>query len=114
MKHILGAIRSLMILLALTAAAAVGACAWISRQGNAAYTEIHTGDEKRQVTERFNMPFSVQRSGEGHLAFTNDLCSKPCAQRLWFDNRFSLDTQAWSFDLDEQGRVVGKNAWASP
>lgn len=46
--------------------------------------------------------------------YASQPCGGDCAERLWFENRLSLDTEAWSVELDKSGRVIKKSRWISP
>lgn len=92
----------------------VGACSYIASSRNSAYEAVNVGDSKESVMSLFKAEPIVERAaGEPFTRYASSRCAE-CAERLWFENRLTLDTHAWSVDIDETGTVISKAEWASP
>jgi hypothetical protein len=89
-------------------------CAYISHKGNSAYEVTQAGDMQSAVIEKFDMPFVRKASGERFAKYAAEGCMKPCAERLWFENRMSLGIEAWTVDFDKRGLAIDKYHWVSP
>jgi hypothetical protein len=89
-------------------------CAYLSSKGNSSYEDTKLGDSRAVVIERFNMPFISNSSSVPLSGYAEEGCKSPCAERLWFPNRMSFGTEAWSVDFDEKGRTIDKYRWNSP
>ncbi|APG03669.1 hypothetical protein BJI69_06960 [Luteibacter rhizovicinus DSM 16549] len=61
----------------------------------------------------FDAPFVARQAGRGYTKYEDTGCKSPCVERLWFENKLSL-VEAWSIDIDREGRVVDKGRWVSP
>lgn len=105
-------VKLMLLVTALSIVSSIGACNYISGARNAAYKAVQIGDAEAAVIERFGQP-SVRETPE--LLFSR-YASAPCkcTERLWFENRLSLDTEAWSVELDSRRQVQGKTRWVSP
>lgn len=92
----------------------VGACSYIASSRSSAYDAVDVGDSKESVMAIFKAEPIVERAnGEPFTRYASSRCTE-CAERLWFENRLTLDTRAWSVDIDETGTVVSKAEWTSP
>lgn len=96
-------------------AASIGACSLKSHSRNSAFDAIQAGDTEATVVARFGTQPSVrERSDTLFARYATQPCDGQCAERLWFENRLSLDTEAWSVELDTNRRVFKKSRWVSP
>lgn len=96
-------------------AASIGACSLKSHSRNLAFNTIQAGDTEDKVIERFGTQPSVRESPDTLFArYASQPCGGHCVERLWFENRLSLDTEAWSVELDTNRRVLKKSRWVSP
>jgi hypothetical protein len=104
-----------LLLPALGLVSCVGACVGTSHSNDAAFEQIQPGDAESVVAARFRARPSVrEQRGILFARYATVPCSGRCAERIWYENRFSLDTEAWSFELDGDGRVIEKARWESP
>lgn len=95
--------------------ASIGACSLKSYSRNSAFDAVQVGDAEATVIARFGTQPSVrERPGALFARYASQPCGGECAERLWFENRLSLDTEAWSVELDKNGRVIEKSRWVSP
>jgi hypothetical protein len=95
--------------------AGMGACSVTSHLRNSAFDAVQVGDTEADVIARFGTQPSVrERPGALFSRYASQPCGGECSERLWFENRFSLDTEAWSVELDKSSRVIRKSRWASP
>ncbi|WP_141758613.1 hypothetical protein [Duganella sp. HH105] len=93
----------------------VGACSFTSHSRNSAFAAVQVGDTEAAVIARFGTQPSVrERPGILFARYASQPCGGQCAERLWFENRLSLDTEAWSVELDKNGRTINKLRWISP
>jgi len=107
----------IVLLLAIGAAVAgsIGACSYKSQVWNVAFDTVQVGDTEAAVIARFGTQPSVRElPGKLFSRYATQPRSSECAQRLWFENRLSLDTEAWSVELDNAQRVTKKSHWISP
>jgi hypothetical protein len=88
-------------------------CAYISNSRNSALDSVRLGDTRAEVIAAFDTTFVAKASDVGYPKYEGIGCKSPCVERLWFENRLSL-VDAWSVDLDKDGRVVDKYHWSSP
>ena len=88
---------------------------FISYCGNNAFNIIEIGQTELDIISTFKKePSMRERSDSLFSRYADRPCSSPCVERIWFENKFSLDTQAWSFELDKNRRVINKARWLSP
>ena len=111
--------KSTLTVLLLTTGAAIvavtGACSFTSYSRNSAFDAVRVGDAESEVIARFGKQPSVRESPDVLFArYASRPCGGECVERLWFENRLSLDTEAWSVELDMNSRVVRKSKWVSP
>jgi len=93
----------------------VSSCAMISHARNEAFEKIGVGQTRADVVKAFGVsPSFVEGAGVGFPRYASQPCHGRCAERMWFENRLSMDMEAWSVELDGQGRVVEKTRWHSP
>ncbi|MGX9698114.1 hypothetical protein ACWYXK_14100 [Janthinobacterium lividum] len=100
--------KILLCLLILSPACYVAACCVFSNTRKAAFYQVQTGDTRQAVLASFGKLSYVERPGGVVGRYSRGPCTHPCAERLWFENRLSSDLEAWSIDLDQNGRVVDK------
>jgi vancomycin permeability regulator SanA len=100
---------------ALIAALFVASCAVVSHTRNAAFEQVEMGATEAQVVAIFGTAPTVrEKPNKVFSRYASSACAPPCAERVWYENPFSLDIEAWSFELDHNGRVVHKAHWVSP
>jgi hypothetical protein len=80
----------------------------------AAYDSVKIGDTADFVVAQFGDPSVKEGPEKPFFRYAAKKCEFPCTERLWFENRFALDIEAWSVSLGPDGRVVGKYHWLSP
>src|SRR4051812_10489825 len=75
---------------------------------------VEVGDTKAAVEARMGEPSVVKQQGEPFFRYADSLCEDPCTERLWYEARYLLDSEAWSVDIAQDGRVTDKYHWVSP
>jgi hypothetical protein len=111
--------KSLVIIavVAITAilVAYIGGCSLISSSRNKAFEAVQIGDTEASVVARFGASPSVrEKQGTLFARYASQPCMGSCVERLWFENRLTFDTEAWSVELDRSAHVVHKAHWVSP
>lgn len=110
-----GVLTIALLVLAAAVVGSVGACSYKSHARNSAFDAMQIGDTEASVIDRFGTQPSVrEKPGMSFARYASQPCGGDCAERLWFENRLSLDTEAWSVELDKSGRVIKKSRWISP
>jgi hypothetical protein len=104
----------LLSLLLVSPALYAGACMFWSKKNSKAFDAIHVGDTRDTVVRRFGPPSHVEQPDALFSRYADKRCQDPCVERLWFENRLTLDTEAWSIELDKDGRVIRRSHWVSP
>lgn len=95
--------------------ASTGTCSFKSYSQNHAFDEVQIGDTEAAVIARFGeKPSFSEQSNTHFLRYATQQCSGECVRRLWYENRLSFDTEAWSVELDKHNRVIKKSRWVSP
>lgn len=89
-------------------------CTYTSSRRNKAFDSVGVGDTKEAVIQKMGSPSVREVPGALFSRYASQQCQERCAERLWYENRLSLDTEAWSFELDKIGQVVEKTRWVSP
>ena len=104
-----------LLLIGAAIVASIAACSFKSHSRNSAFDAVQVGDIEAAVIARFGMQPSVrERRGAPFARYASQPCGGECVERLWFENRLSLDTEAWSVELDKNSRVIKKSRWLSP
>ena len=114
MNTIRKAPRSICFIVVTVLVSPFASCSYISHERNAAFNSVLIGDNKHKVIDAFDAKFVSKPSGVAYRKYDTGGCQSPCVERLWFENILSMDIEAWSFDLDKEGRVIGKGKWNSP
>ena len=90
-------------------------CSVISSRRSKGFESVSVGDTKLQVLTALGTPSVLEKSGGAYFSrYGAKACDAPCAERLWFENRMTLDSEAWSVEFSDSGRVVKKSHWVSP
>lgn len=85
----------------------IGGCLFKSNSRNAAYDAVQVGDTEAAVIARFGVQSSVrEKPGVLFVRYASQPCNGVCVERLWYENRFSLDMKAWSVELDKSRHVI--------
>jgi hypothetical protein len=93
----------------------ISTCSVISSRRVKGFEAVSVGDTKRQVVILLGTPSVREKSGGEHFArYGAKVCSAPCAERFWFENRMTLDMEAWSVEFDASGKVIKTSHWVSP
>ena len=96
-------------------AAYIWDCSLISSSRNKAFEAIKIGDTEGSVIAQFGVSPSVrEKAGSLFARYASQPCMGSCVERLWYENRLTLDAEAWSIELDRSARVVHKAHWVSP
>lgn len=104
-----------LLVMGASVAASIGACSIKSHMRNAAFDAVQVGDTEAAVIARFGTQPDIREiPGTLFRRYASQPCDGECVQRLWFENRLSLDTEAWSVELDKSSRVIRKSRWVSP
>lgn len=110
-----GVLTIALLVVAAAVVGSVGACSYKSHARNSAFDAVQIGDTEASVINRFGTQPSVrERPDVSFSRYASQPCGGDCAERLWFENRLSIDTEAWSVELDKRSRVIKKSRWVSP
>lgn len=106
---------TLTAIITLIVALYIGRCEYVSHIRNKAFELVQVGDTESTIVFLFGTTPTMREKPEMLFSrYATHPCSSPCTERLWFENRLSLDTEAWSVELDQRGRVIEKSKWVSP
>jgi hypothetical protein len=106
---------AVLLAIGMLIAAGIGSCTLVSHSRNRAFESVQIGDSESRIIDLFGVQPSVrEKPGALFARYASAPCEAPCAERLWFENRLSLDTEAWSVELDTDRRVIKKSHWVSP
>ena len=93
----------------------VGSCTYNSEVGQRNFKGIRVGDSLDDVLQVMGEPAVTQVRGEdAPRGYDGTHCEASCSERIWYLNRMSLMGEAWSFEIDEKGRVHSAAYWISP
>ena len=92
----------------------VATSAYVGMKRRTAYDAIKVGDPASFVITQFGQPSVREEPEHPFFRYATSKCQSPCVERLWFENRLALDTEAWSVSLGSDGTVVEKYHWVSP
>lgn len=104
------ALWSIVVILALY----VASCNYVSYEKGKAFDLVSIGDTEAAVVQRMGMPAVREKPGALFARYASEVCKEACVERLWYENAFSFDTEAWSFELNRSGQVIDKSRWISP
>lgn len=89
------------------------ACSGLSTSKSRAFDSIKLGDSRAAVVEALGTPDVRELPEKLFARYASRPCSGACKERLWFENKLSLEIEAWSVELDENGHVIHKAYWHS-
>ena len=92
----------------------VSSCSYISSRKSKAFDAINVGDAEAVVSQKMGVPSVREKPGALFSRYASEPCREPCVERLWYENRLGLDTEAWSFEMSTAGQVIKKSRWVSP
>lgn len=92
----------------------ISSCTITSLIRNRAFDAVTIGDTAESVIRKMGEPSVRETPGNLFSRYAAKQCAAPCVDRLWYENRLTLDTEAWSIELDDNGRVIDKARWISP
>lgn len=92
----------------------ISSCTITSLIRNRAFDAVTIGDTAKSVIRKMGEPSVREPPGNLFSRYAAKQCAAPCVDRLWYENRLTLDTEAWSIELDDNGRVIDKARWISP
>lgn len=90
------------------------ACSYVSSSKSKAFALLEVGDSEGMAIRLLGKPSVREKPGAPFSRYASEPCQKPCEERVWFENRLSFDTEAWSVELDSSGQVIHKAHWRSP
>jgi hypothetical protein len=76
--------------------------------------QVQEGDTEEKVVVLFGPPNTRELQGTGYRRYVNDVCTDPCFERLWFENRLSIVDEAWFVALDKDRHVLKATHLISP
>ena len=106
--------RAFFRLLLLSPVFYVVTCSFIAHNWSGKFERIAIGDSKAAVIALFREPSHIEHPDILYSAYAYENCSDPCVERLWYENRLSMDIEAWAFEIDKDNRVIYKGHWVSP
>ena len=84
----------------------VSTCSYRSHKLESGYRYINLGDAESRIHLALGRPSVREIAGGARFTrYGGRPCVHPCHTRLWYQNSMSLTGEAWSFDLDQDGRV---------
>jgi hypothetical protein len=92
----------------------ISSCVIISAYKDKAFDAIKIGDTQESVIESIGNPSMRETSGFLFPRYASKKCKDPCVERLWYENELAIGLEAWSFELDKEGRVINKAHWVLP
>jgi hypothetical protein len=92
----------------------VSSCGFLSARKNSIFSSVNVGDTQKMVIDKMGEPNVRELPGVLYSRYASLGCQPPCAVRLWYENRLSLDTEAWSFEVNDAGGIINKTRWRSP
>jgi hypothetical protein len=108
-------VPAILLTLSVLLTVSISACALTSYVRDEAFGKIQIGQSRAAVIEVFGVtPTFVEHAGVRFSRYADQPCHDRCAERIWFENRLSMDMEAWSVDLDGSGLVIDKARWTSP
>ena len=105
--------HSVFALLAI-AAILVASCSLQARGRTHSLAKVSAGDTEQSVLERLGNPTRVELPGQPYLLYATQGCVAPCNTRLWWEWPLFRGIEAWSVELDPDGKVVQTAYWVSP
>lgn len=109
------ALSIILLIIGAAILGSIGACSYKSHVRNSAFEAVNVGDTEENVISQFGSQPSVRETSNALFSrYASRPCSGECKERLWFENRLSFDTEAWSVEMDKNKRVVKKSRWTSP
>jgi hypothetical protein len=110
-----GAGRKLVWLVILVPLLYLSTCTLISHRRASHFETVRIGNTKQQVFMAIGNPSVLEKRGGAYFArYGAKACDAPCAERFWYENRMTLDAEAWSVEFDASGKVIRKSHWISP
>lgn len=89
-------------------------CVAISKIKMRSFEEVKIGDSESAVIDKLGTPGFRSADERAYTRYESSGCNDPCKERLWYENKLSLDIEAWSVDLDNDKRVIHKAHFTSP
>ena len=110
-----GAARIVLLIVALLPVLYISTCSVISRGKSKEFDSVSVGSTEQQVVAALGKPSVLEKNGGAHFSrYGATACVAPCIERYWFENRLTLDSEAWSVEFDANGKVIKKSHWVSP
>jgi hypothetical protein len=106
--------RFVILFLAGLMAAYPLSCSLVSKRNSRAFESVSLGDDRHAVVQALGTPNASEPPEKLFTRYASRPCGVNCKERLWFENRLSFGTEAWSVELGEDGKVVHKAHWHSP
>ena len=92
----------------------VASCALTTELKGREFDKVKIGDTRTSVINLLGNPSVHEKQETLYALYATNKCKNPCVERLWFENRFLIGIEAWSIELVNDGRVVGKSHWMLP
>lgn len=92
----------------------VGACSFKVHHYNTAFANIAVGDTQSAVLAKMGAPSYREPAGNSYARYTGYPCMSSCVTRLWWEWPLTPGMEAWSVELDHEGRVIRPYRWESP
>jgi hypothetical protein len=92
----------------------IGTCSIRSAQNQSAFLKIQNGSTTEDVIELLGPPARRETAEAPFTRYGARPCDDGCKVRFWYENRLTLDTEAWSIEFNDQGEVIKTSHWISP
>lgn len=103
-----------LCLLAVFVVGYVAACSHISSTKSRAFDAVEVGESANAAIGKLGEPSVRELPDKLYARYASVPCKDPCAERLWFENGLSFNIEAWSLEIDREGKVLDKAYWHSP
>lgn len=91
----------------------VTACVHKVSQIERGFASVVPGNTAEQVMKRMGNP-DVREASQLFVRYTDVACVAPCAQRLWWEHPILKGVEAWSVEINIEGKVIHKARFVSP
>jgi len=91
----------------------ISACSRISYVNSRAFNLIRIGDSVETAINSFGKP-SFRQDKNQWVPYVMNQCEDPCVERIWYENQLLLIVdEAWSLEIDKEGKIIRKSYWVS-
>ncbi len=78
------------------------------------FDRVEMGQSENEVVNLMGPPSHREGSGEIYSRYASTPCMRRCRARIWWEAPILKGIEAWSVELDQDGRAIQKDHWVSP